>query len=71
MNRTGCPYDNAVMERLYNTFKNELIHQYHFYTEESLDEAIVDYVYDWYNYKRPHTYNNGLPPFHARTATWK
>jgi len=68
MSRAGCPYDNAVMERFYNTFKNELIHQYHFYTEESLDEAIIDYVYDWYNYKRPHTYNNGLPPFHARVA---
>lgn len=68
MSRAGCPGDNAVMERFYGTFKLELINIFHFYTEEELDEAVEDYVYDWYNYRRPHTYNNDLPPFYARYA---
>ena len=32
MSRTGCPYDNAPMERYYNTLKTELIYQYRFET---------------------------------------
>lgn len=66
MSRAGCPGDNAVMERFYSTFKNELIYQYHFKTEKELDESVEDYICDWYNHRRPHTYNNGMPPFQAR-----
>ena len=69
MSRAGCPGDNAVMERFYGTFKLELINVFHFYTEKELDVAVDDYICDWYNYRRPHTYNNGLPPFDARYAT--
>ena len=32
MSRAGCPYDNAPMERDYNTLKTELIYQYRFET---------------------------------------
>ena len=43
MSKAGCPYDNAPMERFYNTLKNELIYPNHFYTEWELDEALSRY----------------------------
>lgn len=69
MSRAGNPYDNSPMERYYNTFKSELINQYIFETDEDLNEAVNDYVFDWYNYRRPHSFNGGLTPFEARYKT--
>lgn len=69
MSRAGNPYDNSPMERFYNTFKSELIKQYTFETDEELNEAVNDYVFDWYNHRRPHSYNGGLTPFEARHRT--
>ncbi len=67
MSKAGCPYDNAHMERFYNTLKNELIYPNHFYTESALDEALSRYVFVWYNHIRPHSCNDGRTPFEART----
>ena len=36
MSRAGCPYDNAPMERYFNTLKNELINHYYYKTEKKL-----------------------------------
>jgi hypothetical protein len=66
MSKVGCPYDNAPMERYFNTFKNELIKRNKFTTEESFDEAVNRYAFVWYNHIRPHTFNSGLTPFEAR-----
>jgi len=49
MSKAGCPYDNAPMERFYNTMKGELIHRFHFQSDEELNYAISEYVYNWYN----------------------
>ncbi|ASM69431.1 MULTISPECIES: IS3 family transposase [Lachnospiraceae] len=68
MSKAGCPYDNAPMERFYNTLKNELIYPNHFYDAASLDEALNRYVYVWYNHVRPHSYNDWKTPFEARYA---
>ena len=68
MSKAGCPYDNAPMERFYNTLKNELIYPNHFYDEANLDEALNRYVYVWYNHVRPHSYNDWKTPFEARYA---
>ena len=66
MSKAGCPYDNAPMERFYNTFKNELIYPNNFPTARSLDKAVSRYVYVWYNHIRPHSYNGSRTPFQAR-----
>ena len=68
MSRAGCPYDNAVMERYYNSLKNEFINHYSFETDTLLNAAIDEYAFVWYNYQRPHTYNDKLTPFEARQA---
>ena len=66
MSRAGCPYDNAAMERFYNTFKNEYICRYYFKNDEELNLGTQDYVFVWYNYIRPHSYNGGMPPARVR-----
>lgn len=68
MSRAGCPYDNAPMERYYNTLKNEFTNLFTFMSEKEMDIAVNDFAYSWYNHVRPHTYNSGLTPCAARAA---
>lgn len=62
MSRLGCPYNNAPMERCFNTLKSELLYQHNYQDEESLYNAIIRYAYGWYNNVRPHSHNVGVPP---------
>ena len=62
MSKPGCPYDNAPMERYFNTLKAELLHINKYETEKDLYTAITAYAYGWYNNLRPHSFNGGLPP---------
>lgn len=62
MSKPGCPYDNAPMERYFNTLKSEHLNIHEYETEESLYWGINRYAYGYYNNQRPHTYNGGLPP---------
>lgn len=66
MSKAGCPYDNAPMERYYNTLKNELINHHYFHNDAELNETVNDFSYVWYNHVRPHSFNGGLTPFAAR-----
>lgn len=68
MSRAGCPYDNAPMERFYNTLKNEYFNLRKFKTVEALNRGIYQFIYGKYNRTRPHSYNGGLTPHAARTA---
>lgn len=65
MSRAGCPYDNAPMERFYNTFKNCFYYRFTFENVEMLDEMTKKYI-NWYNYIRPHSFNNYLTPMETR-----
>lgn len=69
MSKAGYPYDNAPMERYFNTLKNECINLYEFKTEEALYKAVADFAYVEYNYARPHSYNNYATPHEARIAS--
>jgi len=66
MSAAGCPYDNAPMERYYNTFKAELINRFNFRNDEELDHAVSEFAYIWYNQVRPHSYNDYRTPYEAR-----
>ena len=68
MSKAGYPYDNAPMERYFNTLKNEEINLHNYYTEVSLYEAIEAFAYVTYNHIRPHSYNGYRPPYEARYA---
>ena len=62
MSAAGCPYDNAPMERFYNTFKSEFYYLYKFRTRDELDKKTYEFVYVKYNKKKTHKHNDGLPP---------
>ena len=68
MSKAGYPYDNAPMERYFNTLKNECVNLYEFQTEESLYQAVEEFAYVTYNHVRPHSYNGYKTPFEARSA---
>ena len=65
MSKAGCPYDNSPMERFYNTFKSNFYNITSFSNVEMMDELTMNYI-NWYNYVRPHSYNNYLTPIEAR-----
>ena len=44
MSKAGYPYDNAPMERYYNTLKNELINLHYYHTDEELNSAIEEFT---------------------------
>lgn len=66
MSKAGYPYDNAPMERYFNTLKNELIYEHSYRTENELYSAIDEFAYITYNHERPHSYNGYKTPFEAR-----
>ena len=66
LSKAGCPYDNAPIERYFNTLKNELIYLYVYDTEEELYKAIEDFAYIHYNSIRPHSYNDYKTPLQIR-----
>ncbi|RKJ44199.1 hypothetical protein D7X98_13240 [bacterium 1XD8-76] len=45
MSKAGYPYDNAPMERYFNTFKNKCTNLYVFRTEEELCQAVEKFAY--------------------------
>lgn len=65
MSRAGCPYDNAPMERFYNTLKNEYFNIHTFRSTAHLDQGIYNFIKIKYNYSRPHSHNGGQPPYVA------
>lgn len=68
MSKAGYPYDNAPMERYFNTLKNECTNLYEFQTEEALYRTVEEFSYITYNHVRPHSYNGYRTPYQARTA---
>ena len=68
MSRAGCPYDNAPMERFYNTLKNEFYYLFSFNSDKVLNSCIYDFIFTRYNHSRPHSFNNGLSPLQKRSS---
>ena len=66
MSRAGCPYDNAPMERYFNTFKSCFFNIYHFVSIPMLDSDTDRFVL-FYNFVRPHSFNNFFAPCIARS----
>lgn len=66
MSKPGCPYDNAPMERYFNTLKNDELNWYDYENEHQLYNAVEEFAYVKYNHVRPHSFNDYLTPFQAR-----
>ncbi len=68
MSKAGYPYDNAPMERYFNTLKNECTNLYEFDSENALYQTVEEFAYVDYNHVRPHSFNNYRTPYEARIA---
>ena len=69
MSRAGYPYDNAPMERYFNTLKNECTKLYGFQTEKALYQTVEEFAYVTYNHIRPHSFNGYRTPYQARISS--
>ena len=65
MSRRGNCWDNAPMERLFRSLKSEWLPRLGY---RGLSEAMRDvshYLMNYYNWQRPHQFNDGCPPAKA------
>ena len=68
MSKAGYPYDNAPMERYFNTLKNECTNLYEFATEDALYQKVEEFAYVDYNHVRPHSFNGYRTPYETGMA---
>jgi putative transposase len=68
MGAVGTCWDNAVAESYFSHMKTEMFYQQHFANHLVARTAVMDYIESWYNRRRPHSYNLGLPPAAALEA---
>ncbi|WP_338976287.1 IS3 family transposase [Spiroplasma endosymbiont of Monopis laevigella] len=61
LSKKGCPYDNAVAEATFKTFKIEFINDKNFTSLIQLKLELFDYI-NWYNNIRIHSTLNYLTP---------
>ncbi len=64
LSNPGTPYDNSVMESFFKTLKAEEIHRRIYHSEKEMIASISAYI-EYYNNKRPHSYNSYVPPLEA------
>jgi transposase InsO family protein len=55
MSGVGDCWDNAVVESLWASLKNELVYQRTFATRQEARDAIFEWIVVWYNRKRRHS----------------
>jgi transposase InsO family protein len=62
MGRVGCALDNAPAEAFNSTLKVEYVHRQHFRTRAEARLKIATWITGFYNVRRRHSANDGLPP---------
>lgn len=62
--RENC-WDNPLMERLFRSLKSEWMPNVGYMTAQHAHRDISHYLMHWYNWIRPHQFNNGLAPIVA------
>ncbi len=56
MGRVGSCFDNAAAESFFSTLEHEVLSRYHFNTRKEAQETIVEWVVDFYNRRRRHSF---------------
>ena len=62
MSRRGNCWDNAPMERVFRSLKTEWVPTTGYASLEQAKSDISGYLMGYYNYQRPHSFNQGLAP---------
>ncbi len=65
MGEVGVCWDNAVAESFFSHLKTEMYHHHDFPNHMAARTAVMEYIESWYNRRRPHASNQGLPPERA------
>jgi putative transposase len=69
MSRRGNCWDNAPMERLFRSVKTEWVPGLGYDSESEAKRDLSFYLMDYYNWVRPHTFNEGVPPAKAENLS--
>jgi len=69
MSRRGNCWDNAPMERLFRSLKSEWIPPLGYTSKTEAAKDISYYLMDYYNWRRPHQFNDGVPPAKAENPS--
>ncbi|USE35967.1 IS3 family transposase [Endozoicomonas sp. SCSIO W0465] len=69
MSRRGNCWDNSPMERLFRILKTEWVPSTGYMSLAEARKDIGHYLMEYYNYQRPHQYNDGVPPALAEEQT--
>jgi putative transposase len=56
MSKKGCCWDNAVVESLFGSLKQERVHWRNYETRYSAQQDILSYITIWYSSHRLHSY---------------
>ncbi|MGL5040171.1 MAG: IS3 family transposase [Aeromonas sp.] len=67
MSRRGNCWDNAPMERVFRSLKTEWVPAMGYMSLQEAKRDISYYLMDYYNWRRPHQHNEGIPPAKAET----
>jgi len=62
MSRRGNCHDNAPMERLFRSLKTEWIPTVGYMSAVLAQQDISRFLMERYSWRRPHQFNEGLPP---------
>ncbi len=65
MSRRGNCWDNAPMELLFRSLKSEWLPATGYMSLREAKRDISYYLMDYYNWRRPHQHNDGMPPAKA------
>jgi len=65
MSRRGNCWDNAPMERLFRSLKSEWVPSLGYHSVSDAIRDVSYYLMDYYNWQRPHQFNDGLSPAKA------
>lgn len=65
MSRRGNCWDNSPMERVFRSLKSEWIPSTGYRSPSEAKRDVGYFLMNYYNWERPHQFNNGLPPAKA------
>ncbi|GAA0858231.1 hypothetical protein GCM10009114_27050 [Aliiglaciecola litoralis] len=65
MSRRGNCWDNSPMERVFRSLKSEWVPSTGYCSINEAKRDVGYYLMNYYNWERPHQFNNGLPPAKA------
>ena len=69
MSRRGNCWDNSPMERVFRSLKSEWVPTTGYCTAVEAKRDVGYFLMNYYNWERPHQFNDGLPPAKAEKLT--